>query len=255
MSVHPHHSTKKFSVLNTSSSQVPFLRTNASWKEPLPLRTNTLGKTSNTPYLLAKTCKSAASTKTRKQQLLPAHQNPARVSPLPAHQNPLRALHTLRLTTTTFACSPKIGKSPTRTCSPKPSRSVVFLEPHKHNSCLFNKTRQEPHPYLFTKTSGYLKVSCCHTYRPQPIEHMRGNLSGPIRTGHNQHTHIGNTRQPELNSRVPRVHPPSRAQLEGCHSELNSRNATWLTPIPSSTQGIRSELNSRNTSKPTFKIS
>ncbi|QCD82412.1 hypothetical protein DEO72_LG2g2750 [Vigna unguiculata] len=29
-----------------------------------------------------------------------------------------------------------------------------------------------------------------------------GNLSGPIRTGHNQHTHTGNT--------VPRVHPPSR---------------------------------------------
>jgi len=51
-----------------------------------------------------------------------------------------------------------------------------------------------------------------------------GNLPGPIRTGHNQHTHTGNTRQPELNSRVPRVHPPSRAQLEGCHSELNSRD-------------------------------
>ncbi|QCE04177.1 hypothetical protein DEO72_LG8g2210 [Vigna unguiculata] len=50
------------------------------------------------------------------------------------------------------------------------------------------------------------------------------NLSGPIRTGHNQHTHTGNTRQPELNSRVPRVRPPSRAQLEACHSELNARN-------------------------------
>jgi len=51
-----------------------------------------------------------------------------------------------------------------------------------------------------------------------------GNLSGPIRTSHNQHTHTGNTRQPELNSRIHRVHPPSRAQLEGCHSELNLRN-------------------------------
>ena len=55
MSVHPHHSTKTFSVLNTSSSQVPFRRTNASWKEPLPLRNNALVKTSNTPYLLTKT--------------------------------------------------------------------------------------------------------------------------------------------------------------------------------------------------------
>ncbi|QCD79169.1 hypothetical protein DEO72_LG1g2809 [Vigna unguiculata] len=51
-----------------------------------------------------------------------------------------------------------------------------------------------------------------------------GNLFGPICTGHNQHTHTGNTRQPELNSRVPRFHPPSRAQLEGCHFELKSRN-------------------------------
>ncbi|QCD89557.1 hypothetical protein DEO72_LG4g503 [Vigna unguiculata] len=51
-----------------------------------------------------------------------------------------------------------------------------------------------------------------------------GNLSGPIRTGHNQHTLTGNTRQPELSSRVPRVHPPSRAKLERCHFELNSRN-------------------------------
>ncbi|QCD86882.1 hypothetical protein DEO72_LG3g1411 [Vigna unguiculata] len=68
-----------------------------------------------------------------------------------------------------------------------------------------------------------------------------GNLSGSIRNGHNQHTHTDNTRQPELNSRVPRVHLPSRARLEGCHSEINSRNVTCLTPIPSSTQEIRSE--------------
>ncbi|QCE04139.1 hypothetical protein DEO72_LG8g2172 [Vigna unguiculata] len=64
------------------------------------------------------------------------------------------------------------------------------------------------------------------THQPTTEE---GNLSGPIRTGHirtghNQLTHTGNTRQPELNSRVPHVHPPSQAQLEGCHSELNSRN-------------------------------
>ncbi|QCE10565.1 hypothetical protein DEO72_LG10g1795 [Vigna unguiculata] len=78
-------------------------------------------------------------------------------------------------------------------------------------------------------------MTCCQTYRPQPIEHVRETMlriihhnARPIRTGHNQHTHTGNTRQPELNSRVPRVHPPSRAQLEKCHVlnrylELNSR--------------------------------
>ncbi|QCE00579.1 hypothetical protein DEO72_LG7g1869 [Vigna unguiculata] len=78
-------------------------------------------------------------------------------------------------------------------------------------------------------------------YQTRQLIIEEDNLSGPIRTGHNQHTHTGNTRQPELNSRVPRVHLPSQAQLEGCHSEFNSRNATCLTHIPSSTQGIRSE--------------
>ncbi|QCD78578.1 hypothetical protein DEO72_LG1g2214 [Vigna unguiculata] len=128
----------------------------------------------------------------------------------------------------------------------------------------------------------YPKVICCKTYRSQPIEHVRepltqiihcnarwsfqirtyfvtsqdyqtrwlfteeGNLSGPIHTGHNQHTHTGNTRQPELNSRVPRVHPPSRAQLEGCHSELNSRVPRVHPPSRAQLEGCHSELNSRN---------
>jgi len=92
-------------------------------------------------------------------------------------------------------------------------------------------------------------------YQTRQLTTEEGNLSRPIRTGHNWHTHTDNTRQPKLNSRVPPVHPSSRAQLEGCYSELNSRNVTCFTPISSSTQGIRSELNSRNTSKPTFKES
>ncbi|QCD83209.1 hypothetical protein DEO72_LG2g3552 [Vigna unguiculata] len=63
-----------------------------------------------------------------------------------------------------------------------------------------------------------------HDYQTRQSPTEEGNLPGPIRTGHNQHTPTGNTRQPELTSRVPRVHPPPRAQLEGCHSALNSRN-------------------------------
>jgi len=43
-------------------------------------------------------------------------------------------------------------------------------------------------------------------YQPCQLITEEGNLSGPIRTGHNQHTHTGNT--------VPRVYPPSRGQLE-----------------------------------------
>ncbi|QCD93590.1 hypothetical protein DEO72_LG5g1665 [Vigna unguiculata] len=55
-----------------------------------------------------------------------------------------------------------------------------------------------------------------------------------------KHTYTGNTRQPELNSRVPRVHPPYRgmpfrAQLEECYvlnpyPELNSRNPA-ISPL------------------------
>ena len=69
------------------------------------------------------------------------------------------------------------------------------------------------------------------------------NLSGPIRTGHNQHIHTGNTRQTELNSRFPHVHPPSRAQLEGCHSESQLKECHVLNPYP--------ELNSRDTFRAT----
>jgi len=108
MSVHPHHYTKTFSVLNTSSSQVPFVRTNAS------------GKTSNTPYLLAKPGKGITFLRSYKQLPLPAHQNSARVPLLPAHQNPVRAL--------------------------------LLLRPISNNSCLLIKTKQEYHPYLLTKT-------------------------------------------------------------------------------------------------------
>ncbi|QCD90228.1 hypothetical protein DEO72_LG4g1186 [Vigna unguiculata] len=52
-----------------------------------------------------------------------------------------------------------------------------------------------------------------------------GNLSGPIRAGHNQHTYIGNTHNPSHNSRVPRVHPPFRA-------------TTREMPFRATTQGI-----------------
>ncbi|QCD86219.1 hypothetical protein DEO72_LG3g740 [Vigna unguiculata] len=117
---------------------------------------------------------------------------------------------------------------------------------HSPGPHCFRHNRLADSPYTARRTD-YPKIISYQTYRPQPTEHVRepmprithhyqtrqstieeGNLTGPIRTGHNQHTHTGNTRQPELNSRVPRVHPSSRAQLEGCLSELNSRNAPQL---------------------------
>ncbi|QCE06134.1 hypothetical protein DEO72_LG9g1145 [Vigna unguiculata] len=61
-----------------------------------------------------------------------------------------------------------------------------------------------------------------------------GNLSRPIRTGHNQHTHTGNTRQPE-----PQLKGSSCSSAIPSHNSRdsilshNSRNITCLTPIPS----------------------
>jgi len=113
-------------------------------------------------------------------------------------------------------------------------------------------------------------MPCCHTYRPQLIEHVRettlrithhnarwssqmrtesitsqdyqtrklitneGNLSGPICTGHNQHTHTSNTRQPK-----PQLKCSSCSSAIPSHNSRdvipshNLENATCLTPIPS----------------------
>jgi len=50
------------------------------------------------------------------------------------------------------------------------------------------------------------------------------NLSGPIRTGHNQHTHIGNTRHPELNSRNAILSSTRGMYVFNPYPELNSRD-------------------------------
>ncbi|QCD90212.1 hypothetical protein DEO72_LG4g1167 [Vigna unguiculata] len=91
-----------------------------------------------------------------------------------------------------------------------------------------------------TSSSEYLKMSCCHTYRPQPIEHVRETMlriihrnastltSATLINASSTQEFLVFIRHPELNSR----------DVIPCH---NSRNATCLTPILSSTQGIRSE--------------
>ncbi|QCD82448.1 hypothetical protein DEO72_LG2g2786 [Vigna unguiculata] len=99
---------------------------------------------------------------------------------------------------------------------------------------------------------GHHHVSYCHTYRPQPIEHVRkpcyrshtvtpggvpkydhslyprlpnssatteeDNPSGPIRTGHNQHTHTGTLANPSHNSRFLVFIRYPEPQLKGSHS-------------------------------------
>jgi len=111
-------------------------------------------------------------------------------------------------------------------------------------------------------------MTCCQTYWPQSIEHVReplpqiiqhnarwssqirvllvtsqdyqtcqstteeGNPFGPIRTGHNQHTHTDNTRQlePQLKGSSCSSAIPSHNSRDVILSH-NSRNTTCLTPI------------------------
>ncbi|QCE10401.1 hypothetical protein DEO72_LG10g1631 [Vigna unguiculata] len=72
-----------------------------------------------------------------------------------------------------------------------------------------------------------------HTPQRQPTTE-EDNLSGPIRTGHNQHTHTGHTRQPEpqLKGFSCSSAIPSHNSREAIPSH-NSRNTTCLTAIPS----------------------
>ena len=148
----------------------------------------------------------------------------------------------------------------------------------------YHLTPQSEHS-CSTSSNDYFKVTCCHTYRPQPIEHVReymlriiprnasqsshirtqsissqdyqtcqptteeGNLSELIRTGHNQHTHTGNTRQPEqqLQGSSCSSAIPSHNSRDVILSH-NSRNTTCLTPILSHNSGDTFRATTQGTS-------
>jgi len=70
-------------------------------------------------------------------------------------------------------------------------------------------------------------------YQTRQLNIEKGNLTGPIRTCHNAHTHTGNTRQPE---------PQLKSSL--CSSAIpsdNSRDTFWAT-----TQGTPASWPSKN---------
>ena len=105
-------------------------------------------------------------------------------------------------------------------------------------------------------------MPCCHTYRPQSIEHVRkpcygshtitlggvprnvpglpnssatteeGNPSGPIRTGHNQHTHTGTLANPSHNSKFLVFIRYPEPQLKGSHSGLQPKECHMINPYP-----------------------
>ncbi|QCE09780.1 hypothetical protein DEO72_LG10g1003 [Vigna unguiculata] len=85
-------------------------------------------------------------------------------------------------------------------------------------------------PYLSATTDRARAGIHATDHTPQ----RQGNLSGPIRTGHNQHTHTGHTRQPEpqLKGSSCSSAIPSHNSRDAIPSH-NSRNTTCLTPIPS----------------------
>jgi len=62
-------------------------------------------------------------------------------------------------------------------------------------------------------------------YKTRRLNTEEGNLSGPIRTSHNSHTHTGNTRQPEPQLKECHVfNPYLEPQLKGYVMSHNSRN-------------------------------
>jgi len=82
-----------------------------------------------------------------------------------------------------------------------------------------------------------------------------GNPSGSIRTVHNQHTPTDNTRQPEPQLKVPRVHPLSRATTQGKSFQATTHKMPHAYPLSwATTQGYILGHNPRNTSKLTIKI-
>ncbi|QCD86584.1 hypothetical protein DEO72_LG3g1108 [Vigna unguiculata] len=78
------------------------------------------------------------------------------------------------------------------------------------------------------------KFATSQDYQTRQPTTEEGNLSGPVRTGHNQHTHTGNTRQPEQQLKGSSCSSaiPSHNSRDAILSH-NSRNTTCLTPIPS----------------------
>jgi len=87
-------------------------------------------------------------------------------------------------------------------------------------------------------------------YQTCQLNIEEGNLSGPIRTSHNSHTHTDNTRQSE-----PQLKNSSCSFVILSHNSRdvilshNSRNAICLPSIPShNSRDIIPSPNSRNTS-------
>ncbi|QCD96751.1 hypothetical protein DEO72_LG6g1460 [Vigna unguiculata] len=143
-----------------------------------------------------------------------------------------------------------------------PTGRLVTFPPHGHHHvhrCTYWKTRYLPAtwpppcipmhlvedslPSLHMATTiKYLKVSCCHTYRPQSIEHVRKPCYGshivtPGGVPKYEHSPTltlahWHTRQPEPQLKVPRVHPLSRATTQGKSFQPQPIECHVLNPYP-----------------------
>ena len=113
-----------------------------------------------------------------------------------------------------------------------------------------------------TSSDDYFKVTCCHTYRPQPIEHVQEKHA-------TDHTPQRQVEFPYTNI-VRIVHSPTRAttqgflvfirhpepQLKRCYSEPQLKEYHLLNPHPEpQLMGCVPSHNSRNTSNLTLKAS
>ena len=169
--------------------------------------------------------------------------------------------------------------------------TMLWCWNHSRNS-LIRPTWPQPCHSCSMSSSEYLKVFCCPTYRPQPIEHVRETTLWIT------HRNAMWSSQYEHSSYVPRLpnssancwggqsiwthpywpqqahshrqHSQTRAttqeflvffcylepQLKGHHSEPQLRECHVFNPYPEpQLKGYILSHNSRNTNKPTFEVS
>jgi len=168
--------------------------------------------------------------------------------------------------------------------------NYIYAYTHQRNSILWFHTIRPPPCYpCSTSLDSNLKIPfVVSTYKPQLVEHVpetcygshsvtlgevpntnivrnaprlptrqpnteEDNLSGPIRTSHNLHTHTDNTRQPEpqLKSSLCSSAIPSYNSKDVIPTH-NSRNATCLPNIPS--HNSRDTIPSHNSRNATTKF-
>ena len=95
---------------------------------------------------------------------------------------------------------------------------IYITQSHHKNSLLwFHLTWPQPWYSCFTSPSEYFKMTCCHTYRPQPIEHVQESIAMD---------HTPNARWSSPNTNIVRNVP----RLPNSLAIYRGRQSIWTHP-------------------------